>query len=102
MIYVVYGLLSDIDPGAWAVPIANVIGRLMLELGVREWFDVTLSGDIEEIRAHLVRNVRENCARYTDLDFFLVIGANRSNGNQAMLHGGTINDGSLNGMRPMC
>jgi carbonic anhydrase/acetyltransferase-like protein (isoleucine patch superfamily) len=98
MIYALGDLAPVIDPTAWVAPDANVIGRVVLEVGASIWFGSTLRGDNEEILVGAGSNVQEACVLHTDMGYPLVIGANCTIGHKAMLHGCIIGEGSLIGM----
>ncbi|MBM9595607.1 gamma carbonic anhydrase family protein [Roseitranquillus sediminis] len=82
----------------WVAPDANLIGRVILRSGSSVWFGATLRGDNETIELGEGSNIQENCVLHTDLGFPLTIGRNCTIGHKAMLHGCTIEDGSLIGM----
>ena len=98
MIYALDGIRPQIHPDTWVAPDANLIGRVVLEAGASVWFGATLRGDNEEIRVGAGSNVQENAVLHTDMGFPLTIGANCTIGHKAMLHGCTIETGSLIGM----
>lgn len=83
----------------WIAPGAHVIGKVSLSEGVGIWFGAVLRGDNEEIRVGAGSNVQDNAVLHTDWDFPLTIGADCTIGHGALLHGCTIGDGTLVGMR---
>ena len=98
MIWELDGIAPQIPNDAWVAPDANLIGRVVLEVGANVWFGATLRGDNEEIRVGRGSNVQENVVCHTDMGFPLLIGADCTIGHKAMLHGCTISDGTLIGM----
>ncbi len=82
----------------WIAPDANVIGRVVLQVGASVWFGATLRGDNELIFVGAGSNIQENCVLHTDPGFKLTIGKNCTIGHKAMLHGCTIGSNSLIGM----
>ncbi len=98
MIYALDGIAPKLHPDTWVAPDANLIGRIVLELGASVWFGATLRGDNEEIRVGENSNIQENSVLHTDMGYPLTIGANCTIGHKAMLHGCTIGEGSLIGM----
>ncbi|MCF6315886.1 MAG: gamma carbonic anhydrase family protein [Marinosulfonomonas sp.] len=82
----------------WIAPDANVIGRVVLQVGASVWFGATLRGDNELIFIGAGSNIQENCVLHTDPGFALTIGQNCTIGHTAMLHGCTIGTNSLIGM----
>jgi carbonic anhydrase/acetyltransferase-like protein (isoleucine patch superfamily) len=98
MIYVLDGIRPQIDPTAWVAPTAVLIGNVIVEAGANIWFGAVLRGDNEAITVGAGSNVQENAVLHTDMGFPLTIGANCTIGHKAMLHGCTIEAGSLIGM----
>ena len=98
MIYELDGIRPQIDPTAWVAPTAVLIGNVIVEAGANIWFGVVLRGDNEPIVVGAGSNVQENAVLHTDMGFPLTIGANCTIGHKAMLHGCTIEAGSLIGM----
>ena len=89
----------QIDPSAYVVDAANIIGRVRLEANSSIWFGVTIRGDNELITIGENSNVQENCVLHTDMGYPMVIGKQVTIGHQAMLHGCTVGDGSLIGIQ---
>ena len=89
----------DIDPSAYVVDSANLIGQVRLEANASIWFGVTIRGDNELITIGENSNVQENCVLHTDKGYPMKIGKQVSIGHQAMLHGCTVGDGTLIGIQ---
>lgn len=98
MIYALDGLAPEIAEGAWVAPDANVIGAVTLMADANVWFGATLRGDNERIAIGRGSNVQEACVLHTDPGFPLTVGADCTIGHKAILHGCTVEDGSLVGM----
>jgi carbonic anhydrase/acetyltransferase-like protein (isoleucine patch superfamily) len=98
MIYELDGIRPQIDPTAWVATTAVLIGNVIVEAGANIWFGAVLRGDNEPIVVGAGSNVQENAVLHTDMGFPLTIGANCTIGHKAMLHGCTIEAGSLIGM----
>lgn len=98
MIYALDGEVPEIHPDAWVAPGAHVMGRVRIGAGASVWFGAVLRGDNEWITLGEDSNVQENAVLHTDWGYPLTIGARCTIGHQAMLHGCTIEDGSLVGM----
>jgi carbonic anhydrase/acetyltransferase-like protein (isoleucine patch superfamily) len=98
MIFELDGIRPQIDPTAWVAPTAVLIGNVIVEAGANIWFGAVLRGDNEPITVGAGSNVQENAVLHTDMGFPLTIGANCTIGHKAMLHGCTIETGSLIGM----
>ena len=82
----------------WIAPDAHVIGRVVLADDVGVWFGSVLRGDNEPIRVGARSNVQDGSMLHTDPGFPLDIGEDCTIGHHAMLHGCTIEAGSLVGM----
>lgn len=98
MIYELDGIAPDIHPTAWIAPTAVLVGRVIVRAHANVWFGVVARGDNEPIVIGEGSNVQENCVLHTDMGAPLTIGANCTIGHKAMLHGCTVEDGSLIGM----
>lgn len=89
----------EVDPSAYVVDSASIVGKVRLEANASVWFGVTIRGDNELIVIGENSNVQENCVLHTDEGFPMTIGKQVSIGHQAMLHGCTVGDGSLIGIQ---
>jgi len=98
MIYELDGVRPQIDPTAWVAPTAVLIGNVIVGPRANIWFGAVLRGDNEPIVVGEGSNIQENSVLHTDMGYPLTIGANCTIGHKAMLHGCTIEDGSLIGM----
>jgi carbonic anhydrase/acetyltransferase-like protein (isoleucine patch superfamily) len=78
---------------------ASVIGTVILENNVSIWFNAVLRGDNEPIHIGANSNIQDGSVLHTDMGSPLTIGANVTVGHQAMLHGCTIGEGSLIGIK---
>jgi carbonic anhydrase/acetyltransferase-like protein (isoleucine patch superfamily) len=78
---------------------ASVIGSVILENNVSIWFNAVLRGDNEPIHIGENSNIQDGAMLHTDLGTPLTVAANVSVGHQAMLHGCTIGEGSLIGIK---
>jgi len=86
------------DDDFWVAPDANVIGRVVLQVGASVWFGSTLRGDSELIFVGAGSNIQENSVLHTDPGYPLTIGKNCTIGHKVTLHGCTIGSNSLIGM----
>jgi carbonic anhydrase/acetyltransferase-like protein (isoleucine patch superfamily) len=86
------------DGGYFIADTASVIGKVRLKSGASVWFGAVLRGDNEWIEVGEGSNVQDGSTCHTDLGFPLVIGKNCTVGHNVILHGCTIEDGSLIGM----
>ena len=78
---------------------ATVLGNVKLEIDASIWFNAVLRGDQELITIGRGSNVQDGCVLHTDPGFPLTVGADCTIGHQAMLHGCTIGDNSLIGIK---
>jgi carbonic anhydrase/acetyltransferase-like protein (isoleucine patch superfamily) len=88
------------DPDAfWVAPGAVLIGRIVLKRNASVWFGAVLRGDNEPIVVGENSNVQDGSVLHTDMGAPLTIGANVTIGHQVMLHGCTIGDNALIGIK---
>jgi carbonic anhydrase/acetyltransferase-like protein (isoleucine patch superfamily) len=77
---------------------ASLIGKVRLNNGASVWFGAVLRGDNEWIEVGENSNVQDNSTCHTDLGYPLTIGKGCTVGHNVILHGCTIEDGTLIGM----
>jgi carbonic anhydrase/acetyltransferase-like protein (isoleucine patch superfamily) len=77
---------------------ATVIGKVRLKNSASVWFGAVLRGDNEWIEVGEGSNVQDNSTCHTDRGFPLVIRKNCTVGHNVILHGCTLEDGTLIGM----
>lgn len=88
------------DEGAyWVAPGAVLIGKIILRKNASVWFGAVLRGDNEPILVGENSNVQDGSVLHTDMGAPLTIGKNVTIGHQVMLHGCTIADNSLIGIK---
>ena len=77
-----------------------MIGDVVLEENVSVWFNTVIRGDVERVRIGQNTNVQDNVTihvtHYTNPTW---VGANVTIGHGAVLHGCTVKDGALIGMK---
>ena len=83
----------------WIAPDAIVIGSVVLEPNVSVWFGCIVRGDDDTITIGENSQLQDGCVLHVDPGFPVTIGKNVSVGHMAMLHGCTIGDGSLIGIK---
>ena len=83
----------------WVAPSAQLIGKVALGADVGVWFGAVLRGDNELIHIGEGSNIQDGCVLHTDMGAPLTIGKDVTIGHQAMLHGCTIGDSSLIGIK---
>ena len=83
----------------WIAPNATVIGTVVLENNASLWFNVVVRGDNDVITIGENSQVQDGSVLHADPGLPLTLGKNVSVGHMAMLHGCTIGDGSLIGIK---
>ncbi|MDD2915314.1 MAG: gamma carbonic anhydrase family protein [Gallionella sp.] len=78
---------------------ASVIGTVILENNASIWFNAVLRGDNEPIHIGENSNIQDGAVLHTDPGAPLTVAANVTVGHQATLHGCTIGEGSLIGIK---
>ena len=89
----------DVPDSAYVAAEAILIGRVALGERVSIWPGAVIRGDNDGIRIGKASNVQDGAVLHVDRGFPLTIGAEVTVGHQVMLHGCTIGDGSLIGIR---
>ncbi|MGF1447027.1 MAG: gamma carbonic anhydrase family protein [Pikeienuella sp.] len=98
-LYKLDGVGPSLPDGPYYVaPGARVIGDVRISDMVSIWFNAVLRGDNEPITLGRGSNVQDGCVCHTDPGFPLTLGADVTVGHQAILHGCSVDDGSLIGM----
>lgn len=98
-IYELDGLTPQLGEGAWVADSAQVIGNVQLGDGASVWFGAVLRGDNEPMRIGKGTNIQEGSVLHSDPGFPLTLGENVTIGHQVMLHGCTVGDGTLIGIK---
>ena len=90
--------LTTASDNYWIAPSADVIGSVRLGNNTSIWWNAVLRGDNDPIEIGDNCNIQDGCVLHTDPGFPLALGNNVSVGHMSMLHGCTIEDGSLIGI----
>ena len=98
-VYQLDALTPRLADTAWVADSAQVIGNVDLAEGVSVWFGAVLRGDNEPMRIGRNSNVQDGSVLHSDLGSPLTLGENVTVGHQVMLHGCTVGDGSLIGIK---
>jgi carbonic anhydrase/acetyltransferase-like protein (isoleucine patch superfamily) len=85
--------------GHYIAPNANIIGSVVLEAEVSVWFNVVIRGDNDTITVGERSNIQDGSILHTDAGIPLKVGRSVSVGHLVMLHGCTIGEGSLIGIK---
>jgi carbonic anhydrase/acetyltransferase-like protein (isoleucine patch superfamily) len=91
--------IPQIPASAYVAAEATIIGKIMIGENTSVWPGAVLRGDNEPITVGAGSNIQDGAVLHADPGFQLSIGANVTVGHQAMLHGCTINDGTLIGIQ---
>lgn len=88
-----------VDPSAYIAPGAVVLGDVQLAAEASVWFHAVLRGDTAPIRVGRQSNVQDLCVLHADPGFPCTLGDRVSVGHAAIVHGATVEDDCLIGMR---
>ena len=83
----------------YIAPNATVIGSVVLEQDASVWFNAVIRGDNDLITIGARSNIQDGAVLHTDPDIQLTIGRECTIGHMVMLHGCTIGEGSLIGIK---
>ena len=83
----------------WIAPGAIVIGSVVLENNASVWFNCVVRADHDTITLGENSQLQDGCVVHVDPGFPVTLGRNVSVGHMAMLHGCTIGDGTLIGIK---
>ena len=83
----------------WIAPDAIVIGSVVLEPNASVWFGCIVRGDNDTITIGENSQLQDGCVVHVDEGHPVTLGKGVSVGHMAMLHGCTIGDGSLIGIK---
>lgn len=78
---------------------ATVIGSVVLEQDASVWFNAVLRGDNDLITIGHGSNIQDGAVLHTDAGIRLTVGRDVTVGHMAMLHGCTIGDNTLIGIK---
>jgi carbonic anhydrase/acetyltransferase-like protein (isoleucine patch superfamily) len=88
-----------IEPSVFVAPSATIIGDVSIGPESSVWFQAVLRGDSEAIRIGGQTNVQDGCVLHADPGFPCVLGDRVTLGHGAIVHGATVEDNVLIGMR---
>ena len=83
----------------WVADNATVVGSVILENNASVWFNTVIRGDNDLITIGEGSNVQDNSVLHTDVGVPLTIGRDVTIGHHVMLHGCSVGDGSLIGIK---
>jgi carbonic anhydrase/acetyltransferase-like protein (isoleucine patch superfamily) len=88
-----------VDPSAYIAPSAIVLGDVELAAEASVWLYAVLRGDSASIRVGCQTNVQDLCVLHADPGFPCVLGDRVTVGHAAIVHGATVEDDCMIGMR---
>ncbi len=92
------GSAPEVAEDAWVAPTAVLVGQVRLGSGSSAWYGAVLRGDGGSITVGAGSNVQDGCVVHADPGFPATIGDGVVVGHNAVVHGCTVEDGSLIGM----
>lgn len=87
-----------LHPEAWLAENATVVGDVLVDQRASIWYGTVLRGDECSIQIGEGSNIQDQSVVHGDADFPVVVGRDVTVGHRALLHGCTVEDGSLIGM----
>ncbi len=78
---------------------ASVMGRVSFGEQVSVWYGAVIRADVEKITIGHRSNIQDNAVLHADEGAPTIIGDDVTVGHGAIVHGATVGDGSLIGMR---
>lgn len=84
---------------AWIAPTATVVGNVHLGEQSSVWFGAVIRGDCESVSVGPRTNVQDLACLHADPGLPCVVGANVTIGHAAIVHGATVEDDCLIGIR---
>lgn len=101
MIYTLDKRVPQFKGETWVADNATVIGSVTLENDASVWFNCVLRGDVDDIIIGEGTNVQDGAVLHTDVGIKLQIGRNCTIGHLVMLHGCSIGDNTLIGIKSL-
>ncbi len=92
-------LVPQLAESAWVADNATVIGNVHLGENSSIWFNAVLRGDTDRLTIGRNSNVQDGSVLHADPGYPLTLGENVTVGHLVMLHGCSIGDGSLVGIK---
>jgi carbonic anhydrase/acetyltransferase-like protein (isoleucine patch superfamily) len=91
-------IVPTIEKNVYIAPTAVVIGDVTIGDNASIWFNAVLRGDMAPIKIGANTNIQDNCTVHTDFGKPAIIGDHVTVGHNAVVHGCTIDAGSLIGI----
>lgn len=99
LVLAVGGRAPDVDAAAFLAPGAVIVGDVTLGAGTSVWYSCVLRADGGSITVGADVNIQDGCILHADPGFPAVLGDRVSLGHGAIVHGATVEDDVLIGMR---
>ena len=93
------GITPTIAHNVFIAPGAMVIGNVTIHEGASIWYNAVIRGDVGPIVIGRRTNIQDNCTLHVDADSPLTIGEECTVGHGAVVHGATVGDHVLIGMK---
>ncbi|RSZ63802.1 gamma carbonic anhydrase family protein [Corynebacterium hylobatis] len=93
------GKTPKIHPSAWIAPTAVIIGDVEIGPDSSVFYGSVLRGDVNAIRIGARTNIQDNSVLHVDGDAPCILGDDVTVGHMALVHGTTVGDGTLVGMK---
>jgi len=90
---------EQVDPSAFVAPGAVVLGDVTIAEAASVWFGAVVRGDTETIRIGPRTNIQDLAVLHADPGFPCVLGTGVTVGHAAIVHGATVEDDVMIGMR---
>ncbi|MDX1948216.1 MAG: gamma carbonic anhydrase family protein [Pirellulaceae bacterium] len=88
-----------VDPTAYIAPGAVVLGEVTIGPDSTVWFGAVIRGDSAPIKIGRGTNIQDGCVLHADEGFPTTLGDRVTLGHGAIVHGATVEDDCLIGMR---
>ena len=93
------GVSPTIAEDVFIAPGAMIIGNVTIHEGASIWYNAVVRGDTAPIVIGRRTNIQDNCTLHVDADAPLTIGEECTVGHGAVVHGATVGDHVLVGMK---
>lgn len=88
-----------IEDDVFIAPGAMIIGNVTIRSGASIWYNTVIRGDVGPIIIGYKTNIQDNCVLHLDADAPLTIGDECTIGHSAVVHGATLGNRVLVGMK---
>ena len=99
LVLAAHGRVPDVGRAAFLAPGAVLIGEVSLGEGTSVWYGCVVRADSSPIVVGRDVNIQDGCILHSDPGFPATLGDRVSLGHGAIVHGATVEDGVLIGMR---